>query len=90
MNWYMKAAKNGNGVGLNNVGYLYRHGLGVRKYVHTAVKWYTRSANKGYSIAQYNLGLTFKHKHEVKDVEQTLNGIKWLPIIIIKMQRSNW
>lgn len=56
---YRKAADQGDAVGQNALGFLYRNGLGVEKSHVEAVKWYQRAAHQGYAPAQFNLGLSY-------------------------------
>merc|ERR1711988_1506614 len=53
------AALQGNFRAQTEVGYFYRHGIGVKRDDFMAVEWYTRAAEAGHSVAQYNLGLRF-------------------------------
>ena len=50
---------------MNNLGYCFKHGVGVAQNKTKAVEWYTKSAEKGNSIAMYNLGMCFEEGHGV-------------------------
>lgn len=55
--WYKKAAKLGHAGAHYNLGYLYKHGWGVKKNVIKAVDFYKKAAKLGNADAQYNMGL---------------------------------
>ena len=50
-------AEEGNPEAQNNLGFLYQHGLGVKRNYSLALNWYTRSANQELAEAQHNLGM---------------------------------
>jgi uncharacterized protein len=49
-------ARQGHFKAQNNLGLMYKKGLGVPQDYKTAVKWYTLAAEQGHANAQYNLG----------------------------------
>lgn len=53
------SANVGNSDCQNALGYLYQHGLGVRKDSDQAFRWFMQAANKKNTNAQYNLGLMY-------------------------------
>ena len=55
LKWYRKADSLGNVEALNNLGYLYDEGLGVRRDRTKARDFYTRAAEAGNAGAQMNL-----------------------------------
>ena len=63
---WLSLAENGNAKAQNNLGILYRRGLGVKMDPVEAVKWYTTSANQNFAKAQFNLGLMYKQGSGVK------------------------
>lgn len=54
--WFTKAAQQGNVKAQNKLGIMYEEGDGVPQNDELAVQWYKRAALQGYSKAQYNLG----------------------------------
>ena len=55
MEWYRKAAAQGNMYGEFNVGLLYEYGYGVTKNIEEAVKWYRKAADQGMDRAKTKL-----------------------------------
>jgi len=55
--WYEKAAGAGSPEAMNNLGYLYHHGQGIKTNLQTARIWYTRAASQGSKEAAENLRL---------------------------------
>ena len=55
-----KAAKSGDVVAQNTLGFLYLNGQSVKQDNTEAVKWFSLSAHKGYAAAQYNLAVILK------------------------------
>jgi len=59
--WYIKAAEQGNRDAQYHLGIMYVNGEGVPKDYKKAVKWYTKAGKQGEPNAQYNLGYMYKH-----------------------------
>ena len=59
MEWYRKAAEQGNAEGQYNLGVCYYNGKGVTKDYAKAVEWYTKAAEQGHAWGQYNLGICY-------------------------------
>ena len=57
MEWYHKAAAQGNAQAQFNLGSMYFEGEGVPKDPAQAVVWYRKAAEQGDSDAQHNLGV---------------------------------
>lgn len=57
---WSEAARQGDMVGMNNLGVLYLEGLGRPKDVATGLAWVRKSADQGYSGAEYNLALHYE------------------------------
>ncbi|KAJ3316314.1 hypothetical protein HDU76_001900 [Blyttiomyces sp. JEL0837] len=73
--FYMAAAKQGDVISENNLGYCYRHGVGVTRDDREAVRWYQRAAFRGYVKAQYNLAMCYEKGVGIdKDLEE---AIRW-------------
>jgi TPR repeat protein len=56
LDWYYKAAAQGNPNAQENIGYLYQHGLGVDTDYAQAETWYYKAAGQGNSNAENQLG----------------------------------
>ncbi|KAF8920469.1 hypothetical protein BGZ58_004354, partial [Dissophora ornata] len=56
MEWYLKAANQGNASAQYNLGFMYEHGKGVPQDYSKAMEWYLKAANQGHASAQPNLG----------------------------------
>ena len=70
---WLVLAKKGNAKAQNNLGILYRRGLGVKKDPIEAVKWYQKAADQGFAKAQFNLGLMYKQGNGVaKDIRKAV------------------
>ena len=59
--WYRKAASGGHGVAMNNLGIMYKEGLGVARNPASAVQWFRRAAVRGYASAMNNLGVMYEN-----------------------------
>ena len=60
MEWYLQAAAKNYALARNNIGYMYEHGLGVKKDYATAAHWYEEAANSGEKRGQYHLALLYE------------------------------
>jgi hypothetical protein len=58
--WLREAAEQGYIPSMNNLGYLYQMGLGVKRDWPEAIKWYRRAAEHGDAMAQANLGMMYE------------------------------
>jgi len=73
INWFKKAANNGNARGINNLGVMYYQGIGVTKNYPKAFSLFKRSAAQGNASAHTNLGKMYKLGLAVaKDNKQAL------------------
>ena len=73
MNWYTKAANQGNAGAQAYLGTCYLNGTGVAKDEKEAVKWYTKAAEQGNAIAQANLGYCYEAgRGVVKDEKEAM------------------
>ena len=66
MEWYQKAAAQGNANAQNNIGYMYLHGFGVKQDYAQAMEWYQKAAAQGLDSAQTNIGYMYRHGLGVK------------------------
>ena len=74
--WYRKAAEQGDAKAQSNLGLMYYNGQGVRQDYIQAVQWYRKAAEQGLADAQYNLGVAYvKGKEFVKMIHRQCNGI---------------
>lgn len=74
--WWMKAAEMDYPVAQNNVGVLYRDGLGVSQNYEEAFKWFLKSAKNGVELGQFNLAGCYFDGIGTNQSEE--EGIKWL------------
>ena len=73
--WYRKAAEQGYGPALTNLGWMYKKGYGVSKDYSEAVKWYRKAAEQGNARGQTNLGWMYENGYGVsKDYSE---AVKW-------------
>ncbi|KAG0227820.1 hypothetical protein BGW42_002701 [Actinomortierella wolfii] len=63
--WYTKAANDGDPNAQYNFGLMYRKGREVEQSDAKAIEWYTKAANQGNADAQYNLGLMYRNAKEL-------------------------
>ena len=75
LNWYTKAAEQGNAFAQNNLGVAYFNGNGVTKDYKQSVIWYTKAAEQGNADAQNNLGNAFYNGNGV--VQNYKQAFKW-------------
>ncbi len=59
--FYRKAATDGNAAAMNSLGVCYGGGKGVEKDPAQALQWYKEAANKEYANAMLNLGLAYQN-----------------------------
>ena len=59
MNWYRKAAEQGNASGQASLGVSYANGTGVVQDDKEAVNWCRKAAEQGNANAQYNLAINY-------------------------------
>ena len=57
--WYRKAAEQGNATAQTNLGYMYAEGRGVDQSYAKAVEWYRKAAEQGDALAQNKLGYMY-------------------------------
>lgn len=76
-NWYRKAADAGDAVGMNNLGFMYDHGLGLAQNFFEAAKLFRRSADAGFDLAMVNLGRYYKSGNGVpKDPAEAISWFR--------------
>jgi TPR repeat protein len=57
--WYRRAAEQGDALAQFQLGVLYANGQGVRQNYEIAGQWYRRAADQGDAVAQFNLGVRY-------------------------------
>jgi TPR repeat protein len=67
MEWFQKAASNGNDSAQYFIGYLYENGHGVTKTVDTATEWYQKAAENNNEEAKKSLARLNKQVNDVKE-----------------------
>ena len=66
MQWYRKAAEQGDAKAQFNLGLMYANGRGVRQDDAQAEQWYRKAAKQGDAKAQYNLGVMYANGQGVR------------------------
>ena len=69
MEWYTKAANQGDVDALCNLGRCYYEGLGVQQNYYKAVEWFNKAANQGHAGAQCYLGYCYHYGKGVQKNE---------------------
>lgn len=59
LEWYNRAAENGNKDAQNELGFMYFVGRGVERDVEKGAGYFLQAANNGLAIAQYNVGIMY-------------------------------
>lgn len=57
--WYQKAAENGNADAMYRLELCYDVGAGIKKDLEKAIKWYQKAAENGHEKAMFMLGLYY-------------------------------
>ena len=60
LDWYRKAAIQGNAIAQHNIGSLYECGTDIPRDYRLACKWFQKAALNGYESAKYKLALHYK------------------------------
>ncbi|KAF9108568.1 Myblike DNAbinding domain-containing protein, partial [Mortierella sp. AM989] len=61
--WYQKAAGQGNAAAQDNLGDMYYYGYSLNQDYSKAVEWYQKATNQGNASAQGNLGDMYRYGH---------------------------
>ncbi|KAF9143802.1 hypothetical protein BG015_000299 [Linnemannia schmuckeri] len=75
MDWYLKAAEQGNTAAQSNIGYMYETDLGVTKDYSQAMEWYQKAADQGNVVAQHNIGFLYEYGNGVE--KDKVKAMKW-------------
>src|SRR5438105_10769787 len=57
LQWYRRAAEQGDAAAQNDLGSMYLNGFGVTKDATEAARWYRKSGEQGVAVAQFNYAL---------------------------------
>lgn len=61
MVWYKEAVDQSIQDAQIDIGYMYNHGLGVKRDHHLAKLWYTHAAEDGHAVTQNNIGDVYEN-----------------------------
>ena len=80
VNWYRKAAEQGNAEAKANLGYIYRDGIGVVKNYNEALKWFISSAEQGNPDPQIPLSLGYIYFKGGNNISNSEKAKYWFKI----------
>ena len=83
---WQKLSLKGDVIALNNLGYLYEKGIGVKKDLLKSLELYLKSANAGAPIAQYNVGEIYAEGRGVSINNK--EALKWFIIAGLRGDRD--
>ena len=72
---YRKGAENNHSPSLNDLGWCYQNGCGVKQDYAEALKWYKKAADLGNASAQNNIGWLYQNGYGVK--KDYAEAVKW-------------
>jgi TPR repeat protein len=72
--WYSKAAQQGDASAQYNLGLMYANGQGVSKDYAIAAKWYRKAAEQGLPEAMFNLGVAYLNGAGVQRSDKAAAG----------------
>jgi TPR repeat protein len=75
MQWYQKAAAQGNAGAENMIGWLYQFGLGVPRDYAAAAFWYQKAATQGSPSGEDNIGNLYEKGLGIP--KSTATAIQW-------------
>ena len=73
--WYRKAAAQGDAIAQFNLGSMYNNGQGVKQDYKQAVEWSRKAAEQGHADAQNNLGTMYEKGQGVK--QDSKEAVEW-------------
>ena len=86
--WYLKAARQGDGVAQFNLGLMYGQGKGVLRDEAAAVMWLRKAAELGNAGAQYHMGVRLhrasKGGQPLGASESRVEAFKWLQLAVAR------
>jgi hypothetical protein len=78
--WYRKAAEQGSGPAMNNLGELYRLGIGRDPDARQAVAWYMAAARAGSPLGTWNVAFAYMSGQGVgRDAAEAEKWLVWSP-----------
>jgi TPR repeat protein len=89
--WFRKAADQGNVDAQNSLAFMYITGQGVRQDDAEASRWYRKAADQGNADAQYNLGVLYAKGRGV--AQDYLLAQVWVNLALSRTltdKRSKW
>lgn len=75
MDWYLKAANEGDPNGQRKVGLLYANGFGIAQDYSTAMDWFIKAAHQKYSGAQHDIDVIYEKDYGVPQDHVQTNGL---------------
>jgi TPR repeat protein len=86
LEWYKKAARNGDADALNNVGWMYATGQGLDANSQEAYRWFAEAAKHGDMGSQFEVS---RRLREGDGVEKNMVGaFEWL--LVLQAQESTF
>ena len=86
LNWYLLAAKNGNGLAQYVIGKYYYNGINVKQDYEEALKWFELSANNNILVAMKELGDMYYYCYGIKrDYKEAL---RWY-LLVEKINKND-
>jgi TPR repeat protein len=73
--WFRKAAEQGNAAGQAWLGFMYEHGRGISKDEAQAVQWYRKAAEQGFARGEANLGTMYRDGRGV--AKDDAEAVQW-------------
>ena len=85
---WLPLAEGGHTQAMNNVGLMYKNGIGVHKDQKKAYKLFKQSAEQGFSLAQYNLAGMYQKGTGVK--KNRKEAVRWMRIAANTFSRAQY
>ena len=85
--WYRKAADQGNAGAQYALGVMYDLGRGIARDYSQAVLWYRRAAEQGSGSAQLNLGLSYRDGQGV--AQDDVEALVWLNLALARVSGAD-
>jgi uncharacterized protein len=87
VNWYRKAADQGNADGQLSLGAMHSEGHGVLRDYAEAAKWYRRAASQGSTAAQLYLGVAYRDGRGVP--QDYVEAHKWFNLAVSQLSPTD-
>ena len=85
--WYRKAAEQGNAGAQYALGVMYDLGRGIARDYSQAVLWYRSAAEQGNASAQFNLGLSYRDGQGV--AQDDVEALVWLNLAFMRVSGAD-